>query len=744
MTDVRTLAEATLTVDAMTCASCVAHVEKAALHVPGVAACRVNLASGRAAVQFDPAQATPQQVAAAISAAGYPAALTDAARNQKPATPWLRRAIVGLVLWLPLELTHWLLRIFSPHHHPQGDIHDWMTWAALASSTIAIVYIGGAFYASALRALRRSASNMDTLIAMGATVAYGYSLVAVVGHWLGLWGTPEAIYFLEASGLLTLISLGHWLEAHARQSAGNAIRALMTLAPPTALRLDDAGRQEEIPAADVRVGDRILIRPGDVAPVDGIVIGGQSAMDESMLSGEPLPVPKKTGDEVIGGTLNDQGRLTIRATRVGSETALAQIVRLVEAAQSAKPPVQQLADRIAAVFVPAVLAIALVTAGGWYLHGAWNGWPAGRTWAALANAACSVLIIACPCALGLALPAAMMVGTGMGARRGILIRDIDALQHAESVDTVVLDKTGTITVGRPSVASVSTADGSSEDEVLSLAASAEQFSEHPLAKAIVAQARSSGVAIVEPRTFANEPGLGVTAEIEGRKVLIGSVAWLQQHGLAATPEADGTCVLVALVQDGVARRLGAIRFADAVKPESAAAIAELHRMNLRTLLLSGDTPAAAHAVARLVGIDDVRAGVRPAEKAQVITALRQMPHQGRKSVVAMVGDGMNDAPALAAADLGIAIGSGSDVAKETGGIVLISGHLDGIAAAIRLSRATMRTIRQNLFLAFIYNVLAIPLAALGVLNPLIAAAAMALSDVTVLGNALRLRRAKLD
>jgi len=735
--------EITFDVEGMSCASCVGTVQRAASKVAGVTDCRVNLASGRATVALDSGKTTPEAVAAAISATGYEATVRgddgghshhhdDPAANN--ADLWRRRAIVGLVLWFPVEVAHWIMRLAMGHEHQGG----WLLWVSLITSTAAIVYVGRGFYSSAWRALRHGTSNMDTLIAMGATVAYGYSVVALAGHWLGLWAQPAAVYLMESTGLLALISLGHWLEARARDSAGHAIAELMTLSPPTALRLDDAEMPHEVPLEEVRKGDRLLVRPGDRVPVDGVIVAGRSAVDESMITGESLPVSRGVGDEVVGGTINADGRLTIKATRVGQETALAQIVKMVEGAQSAKPPVQRLADQIAAVFVPAVLGIALVTAVGWFAYGALRHWPTGATLAEMANATCSVLIIACPCALGLALPAALMVGTGTGARRGILIRDIDAFQKAEKVETVVLDKTGTITEGRPAVESISSANGMAPRELLGLAASAEQFSAHPLAKAIVAKARADGAAIREPESFSNFTGLGVSVELDAKKYLVGSRALLREHGLAEAGAATdgGTAVHIGEVNIGSVTLLGSIELSDTVKAEAKSAIAQLRAMNLRVVLLTGDTAAAAEKVAREVGIEDFRAEVKPGEKAEVIRQLQN----GGKSAVAMVGDGINDAPALAAADLGIAIGSGSDVAKETGGIVLVGGNVSGVAAAIRLSRATMRVIRQNFFLAFAYNVLAIPLAAFGLLNPLIAAAAMALSDITVIGNALRLRR----
>ena len=750
-----TTEHATLDVQGMTCASCVTHVEKAARSVDGVQQAKVNLATGRAVVELNPSRTNVNAVADAITAIGYPAAMHEhhgggqaehGGDKPKPATVWKRRAIAGIALWLPVELAHWAH--FLIHRGMRmGEQVDVITWLALVSSSAAMIYVGRGFYSSAWAALRRRTTNMDTLIAMGATVAWGYSLVILIGHLLLGWAL-QPLYFMEASGLLALISLGHWLEARARDSAGRAIRELMTLAPATAWKLDEAEVASEIPVAKVQRGDRLLVRPGDRLPVDGRVIAGRSAVDESMITGEPLPVTRGVGDDVVSGTLNTDGRLTIRATRVGSETALAQIIKLVDAAQSDKPPVQQLADRIAEFFVPGVLLFALFTGIAWLIYGHVHGFSAGHATAVMANAVCSVLIIACPCALGLALPAAIMVSTGMGARRGILVRDIDALQRAERIDTLVLDKTGTITAGKPELSETAVLDTSmTADELLSLAASVEQFSAHPLAKAIVAKAAAAGMKLQQPDEFASEAGLGVTAMFSGRKIIAGNEAMLRQIGWGgAAHGTPGTQVYLAeQTLNGAAsnvKLLGVLNFIDPIKADAVAAIAEFRRMKLRTLMVSGDNQHAADAVAKAVGISEVRAGVKPDGKAAVVRELQQA--DGKRASVAMVGDGINDAPALAAADLGIAIGSGSDVAKETGGIVLVGGNLGGVAAAIKLSRATMRCIRQNLFLAFLYNVLAIPLAAMGLLNPLVAAAAMALSDITVLGNALRLRRAKID
>jgi Cu+-exporting ATPase len=757
----------------------------------------VNLARGRAQLFLGPDTSDDDQVtgaaASAIAAAGYPATIEPAGgssaeaetgrleRADKEARAWLRRTVAALVLWLPVELTHWLLKLLGPvdgHMHAMaGGKSLWMAWVGLVTGTLAVTYVGAGFYRGAWKGLKHGTSNMDTLIALGTTVAYGYSVVAFAGFLAGRWERLPDLYFMEATGLLALISLGHWLEARARQSAGSAIHELLELAPAVAFKLQgpeapsptppssvgltihgagpaksrtpDSLPYLQTPVSQLRMGDRVLVRPGDRVPVDGMVVDGRSSVDESLLTGEPLPVMRGPGDAVIGGTLNADGRLIVRVTRTGAATALAQIVQLVEKAQSSKPPVQKLADSIAAVFVPAVLGIALATAVGWYAWGHIHGWGQARTWALAAGAVCSVLIIACPCALGLAIPAALMVGTGRGAKRGILIRDIDALQKAERIDTVVLDKTGTITQGKPVAGEVISMNGMSRGELLRLAAAAEQYSEHPLARAITAAAREGGGALPDLESFNNEPGLGVTATVVGRKLLVGNEALLRRHGGEVSadpaPGVAATRVVVAEVgDDGVVKLLGRISVCDQTKPDSAAAVAELRRLGLRVVLLTGDNLAAAQSVAREVGIDEVHADVRPGQKADIIRRLQAAGPDGKRRRVAMVGDGVNDAPALAQADLGIAIGSGSDVAKEAGDIVLVSGSLLGVAAAIGLSRATMRTVRQNLFLAFIYNVLAIPLAALGLLNPLIAAAAMALSDVTVIGNALLLRRSKID
>lgn len=741
---------ATFLVDGMDCASCVAHVEKAAKAVNGVSECLVSLATGRASVEFDPAQTTPAVIASAITDSGYPAspAGTDGAANEAhrlektrlEAKAWLIRAMVGFALWLPIELIHWIGSASGQHWH------TWLDPVSLVAATLAMGYLGYGFYAGAIRGLRAGATNMDTLIAMGTTVAYLYSLVAFIGERLGRWAEMP-LYFMEATGILALISIGHWLEARARDKAGSAIGEMMRLSPTVAFKMngDDPADAVKVPVSSLQRGDRVLVRPGDRIPIDGIVISGISHIDEAMITGEPMPVSRTVGQEVVGATINLDGYLQIRVSKIGAQTTLAQIVTMVERAQAQKPPVQRLTDRVAAYFVPAVLLIALGTGIGWYIQDSSQSIEPTAMWGHIANAVCSVLIIACPCALGLAVPAAIMVGLGRGARRGILIRDIDALQKAEKVRTIVLDKTGTITSGKPVVADVISMEKSiTPDQVLQIAASAELYSSHPLGVAIVNRAREIGMKIAEPAGFNNEAGLGVTARIGDKTYLVGSEALLRAKGKLTSgypPQAaDRTLAHVAILNpEGTVDRFGLIVVTDEIKSDSAEALASLRKMRLETVLLTGDNRAAATSVARAVGIEEIHADIRPDGKAEVI---KQLQESGTK--VAMVGDGINDTPALAQADLGIAVGSGSDIAKETGQIILVASSLQSVVVAIRLSRATMWLIRQNLFLAFVYNVIAIPLAAMGKLNPLIAAAAMALSDVSVLANSLRLMRKKLE
>lgn len=733
-------------VDGMNCASCVAHVRKSALNVAGVRSADVNLARGRAVIAFDPAQTNPEAIESAIVSGGYTASIeqtADAATAERErldaqmhhARGWRNRAILGVVLWLPLEAAHWLLSLAG--HDAAHHRVDAMTWANLIASTVAMTLVGFAFYRSAFAALKHRTTNMDTLIALGASVAWLFSLAALLGFVLHLWHPLPALYFMEASGLLALISIGHWLEARARQSAGSAIRQLLQLAPDRAIHLDENDNPSEVPINALLVGDRLLVRPNDRIPIDGTILAGPSSVDESMITGEPLPVRRDRGDRVIGGTQNLDGRLILRVTQTGEATALSQIVKLVEQAQASRPAIQQLADRIAAVFVPSVLAIAVFTGVIWLTVGLFQHWTAAAIAGKIALCVCSVLIIACPCALGLAVPAALMVGTGRGAQHGILLRDIDALQRAESIDTIALDKTGTLTLGKPRIDTTESLDpGVSPNEAIAIAAALERFSEHPIAHAFAeALKQHPNAARLMPDEFAVIPGGGVRGNIAGVDYFLGSARLLAEHGVVITATDQVTAVYLARSDQLLAR----FTLTDQIKPESLAAIRELRAMDLKIVMLSGDAQPAAIAIAAQVGIDEARGDLRPADKAAEIQRLQSAGHK-----LAMVGDGINDAPALAAADLAIAVGSGTDIAKQSSDIVLVGSSLAGVASAIRLSRATMRSIRVNLFFAFAYNVLAIPLAAAGFLSPLIAAAAMALSDLTVLGNALRLRRVKID
>ena len=751
-------ATAAIAIDGMTCMGCVATVTKAINKMPGVTGIDINLARGRATLGYDPHQTDPAAVATAITAAGYPAhqehgddpslqaaaEAERAAHRHEHATTWKRRAIVGLCLWAPLELTHWTLMAFGYHEMGLGVIG----WISVFVGTFLTVFIGSAFFKSAIDAAKRGATNMDTLIALGGGTAFVYSVVALVGH-LALGWNVEHFYFMEAAGLFTLISLGHWLEAAARDRAGSAIRALLDLSPPTAIRIDN-GTETEVAASDLAVGDRIRIKPASRVPADGEIEEGRGAVDESMLTGEPLPVAKQPGDDVIGGTVNAEGSLVVRVTKSGADSTLAGIVKLVEQAQSSKPPVQKLADQISAIFVPSVLGIALLTAivylclgyfaphliPSWLWSEGQTDWTHADIWGMTARSTCAVLIIACPCALGLAVPAALMVGTGRGAKRGILLRDIDALQHARDIDTIVFDKTGTLTTGEPKVTSVEPAEGVGEDDLLRLAAAAESHSEHPLAAAIVEHAKSRGIDLPQASDFRNEPGLGVEATVDNQTLRVGHASFTG-HG----SDAPAASTAVEVVADD--KHLGRIVLADETKEGAADVVRELRDLGLQVHMLTGDNAASAKVVAEKLGIDakNVHADVRPEGKKAVIEGLRNATDRGQ---VAMVGDGVNDAPALAAADLGIAMGTGTDAAKQAGGLVLVAGRLADLPVALRLSRQTMKVVKQNLFWAFAYNVVAIPIAAMGFLNPMIAAGAMALSDVTVLGNALRLRKVEID
>jgi P-type Cu+ transporter len=741
-------ARETLPIMGMTCASCVARVERALRKPPGVLSADVNLATEKATVTYLPGQATHADLVAAIEAAGYEvveqpapdeaeAAVDVAEAARQAAYRRLKlKVVVGFVLsgviFAGTMQPEWFA--FLPSWLPNG----YLLWG-LAS--IVQFWVGWQFYTTALSALRHGTTTMNTLVAMGSSAAYIYSVLGVLfPSFFEHQGLAMPMYFDSAAFIITLILFGRLLEARAKGQTGAAIKSLIGLQPRTA-RVLRGGVESDVPIADVLVGDAVLVRPGEKVPVDGIVTSGSSPVDESMLTGEPLPVTKRAGDEVIGATMNTTGSFTFRATKVGADTALAQIIRLVEQAQGSKAPIARLADVIAAYFVPAVIGIATVTFVVWLVAG-----PSPSLNYALLNFV-AVLVIACPCALGLATPTAIMVGTGKGAENGVLIRDGAALETAHKLDTVVLDKTGTITEGKPRVTDVVLfvgAAGLGEDGLLRLVAAAERGSEHPLATAVLAAADARGLTLPEATGFEAMAGHGIRAVVDGRTIVAGN----ERLAGGASPadaaaldalSAQGKTVITVQI-DGAAA--GAIAVADTLKPGSQAAVLRLRELGLQVVMLTGDHRRTAEAIAASVGIDRVVAEVLPEQKEAQIAALQT---EGRR--VAMVGDGINDAPALARADIGIAIGTGTDVAMEASDVTLMSGDLGGVTTGIRLSRATIRIVKQNLFWAFAYNVALIPLAAgvfypaFGVLlNPIYAAAAMGLSSVTVVSNSLRLRR----
>ena len=711
------LTELSLAVSGMTCASCAARIEKVLKRQDGVGQAAVNLATNTATVRFDPARTAVDALSEAVERIGYhvePVAQSASKGGQDvEERAWLRRVIVA---W-PLGLAVLVLMVLYMDE-------TWARWTAAVLTVPIEFWAGWPFLRTAALRARRLEANMDTLIALGTLAAFGFSV------WRLFAGGD--LYFDTAALIIAFVLLGRYLEARARGKASSAIRALLELGAKEASLVID-GAEQQVPIEAVRVGDLVRVRPGEKVPVDGEVVDGQSAVDESVLTGESVPVDKSRGDKVAGATINRQGVLTVRATAVGSDTALAQIVRVVREAQGTKAPVQRLADRIAGVFVPSVIAVALLTLLGWWLLASD---PAGGLVAAVA-----VVIIACPCALGLATPTAVMVGAGRGARLGVLIKGGEVFERSKHIDTVVFDKTGTLTHGEMSVSDIYPVDGVEPDVLLGLAAAVESGSEHPVGKAVVDAARQRRLAIAPVENFEAVAGHGVRAEIQGRAVWVGSRKLLDDAGtrlphdlevIAARLEDQGrTAFFVA--RDGAA--LGVLAAADTLKDGARELMADLHRMGVEVAMITGDNVRTAHAVAAELGIDRALAEVLPADKAAEV---RRLQEQGQ--VVAMVGDGINDAPALVQADLGVAIGTGTDVAIESSDITLLSAHLDGVSTAIRLARQTFRTILQNLGWAFIYNTAAIPLAALGVLNPIIASAAMAFSSVSVVTNSLRLYR----
>ena len=757
----------TLPVTGMTCANCVASVERNSKKVEGVVDAVVNFANERVTITYDPAVLkSAQPVIERIRRAGYDVveaageeALEDAeaaAREAEIRHQWTR-LIVGAIFTVPLFLMSMArdFGLLGMWAHA-----DWVNWLFLALATPVQFYVGWDYYVGSYKSLRNGSANMDVLVAMGSSVAYFYSFAVLVAQSVfNSMALGQHVYFETSAAIITLIVMGKLLEARAKGRTSEAIKKLMGLQAKTARVVRD-GRELDIPIAEVVQGDVVIVRPGEKIPVDGVVVSGHSAVDESMITGESLPVEKGEGDRVTGATINKQGLLKFEATRVGRETALAQIIRLVEQAQGSRAPIQRLVDRVAAYFVPAVIILALATFAVWLLSGA------GFVPALLRLIA--VLVIACPCAMGLATPTSIMVGVGKGAEKGILFKNSAALEQAHKVTAVVLDKTGTITKGEPAVTDVmigETGNGGREtnrspvprlpSEILHLAASAERGSEHPLGEAIVRAAREQGLALSEPTNFEGIAGHGIRATVDGRDVLLGNLRLMQREGVhlngleaRAQTLQDEAKTAMWLAVDGQAGAI--IGVADVIKDGSREAIAQMQRLGLTVVMLTGDNEATARAIDQEVGIDRVFAEVAPGEKAQHVARL-----QGEGYVVAMVGDGINDAPALAQADVGIAIGTGTDVAIETADVTLMRGDLRSVAQAIRLSKATMGNIKQNLGWAFGYNVALIPIAAgilapfawapdfLRQLHPILAAGAMAFSSISVVGNALRLRRVRI-
>jgi Cu+-exporting ATPase len=712
-----------LNIEGMTCASCVGRVERALNKVPGVKGVSVNLANERAHLELL-GHVDSQTLLDAVSKAGYSASVWQAEHpqtdNQQQKLKHERWALIcAIALALPL-VAPMLLQPFGIH---------WMlpAWAQFVLATPVQFIFGARFYVAAWKAVRAGAGNMDLLVALGTSAGYGLSLY----EWATAAGRMPHLYFEASAVVIALVLLGKYLESRAKRQTASAIRALEALRPERAIQVID-GREQDVAISALRLDDLVLVKPGERFPVDGEVIEGQSHADEALISGESLPVPKQTGDKVTGGAINGEGRLLVRTQALGAETVLARIIRLVEDAQAAKAPIQKLVDKVSQIFVPTVLLIALATLIGWWLYGA----PLET---ALINAV-AVLVIACPCALGLATPTAIMAGTGVAARHGILIKDAEALERAHEVSSVVFDKTGTLTSGTPRIAHLSAVDGD-ENTLLTLAGALQRGSEHPLAKAVLDAAAERNLPVPDVSDSQSLTGRGIAGNLDGRRLALGNRRMLEESGLSAGNlsesaqawEAEGRTLSWLIEQSPEPKVLGLFAFGDTLKPGALQAVQQLAARNIHSHLLTGDNRGSARVVAEALGIRNVHAEVLPADKAAAVAELK------KTGVVAMVGDGINDAPALAAADIGIAMGGGTDVAMHAAGITLMRGDPRLVPAALEISRKTYAKIRQNLFWAFVYNLIGIPLAAFGFLNPVLAGAAMALSSVSVVSNALLLK-----